>query len=420
MKLALAVVLNAGLLWLLWRWLQPRLREPRLGPWLAPLLGLKVVACAVATVRFTGDPAYYLAWSVELTKQLWAAPAEWLAMLFSDEFHFGGYHLVFHGFSNTLFFIKLLSVLNLAGLGHALLLGLYCSVAGFVGCWELARAAVRVWPATPAGVVPVAFLLWPSVVYWTAGITKESLLVGSGAALTALVVGWLYGGRPLRLRGVVAAAALLALHVEMRFFFAGLLLAALSGLALLQLAERLGLARRWAQVLLLAGLLSGGAWTLGQISPVFSFNKFTSRLIINYHELRRDSQNRPHFEYPNLRPTAASLLAHAPHAVANTLTRPWPWEAATALYLVAGLENVLLLLVLAAAAVAAARGRPGYLPFAVVLVVLTYDVLLAALLGLSTPNLGTLNRYRAALLPYVLLLALQHDGAARWLRKVGF
>ncbi|MEJ7661615.1 MAG: hypothetical protein WKG07_19510 [Hymenobacter sp.] len=37
---------------------------------------------------------------------------------------------------------------------------------------------------------------------------------------------------------------------------------------------------------------------------------------------------------------------------------------------------------------------------------LLYCLLLAAFIGLNTPNLGTLHRYRAALLPWLLLLVL--------------
>jgi hypothetical protein len=419
-KLALAVALNLGLAVLLGQWLRRRLPAPRLGRWLLPLLALKLLACAFASTLIDGDPAYYLSWSRTFTQQFWASPAAWLRTLASDEFHFAGRHLVFHGFSNTLFFIKLLSALNLAAMGNALLLGLYCSLFCFVASWELARVVARIWPETPVGAVLVGFLGWPTVVYWTSGIIKESVLVGSGAALTAVVLGWLYGARPVRAGAILAALGLAVLHFQMRFFFAGLLLAALTGLGLIWLVQRLGGGqRRWPQVLLLAAWLAGGAWLLGQLSPVFSLNKFTSRLIINYHTMQARSAGRPHIAYADLRPTAESLLYHAPQAVAATLSRPWPWEGRQLLYIAAGIENLLLLALVLWSAGAVARGRAGRLPFAVVLVLLTYDVLLAALLGLSMPNLGTLNRYRAALLPYVLLLVLQHEGAARWLRRLG-
>jgi hypothetical protein len=268
--------------------------------------------------------------------------------------------------------------------------------------------------------VLVGFLLWPSVLFWTAGLTKESVLVGSGAAVVALVLQWLYGSEKLRPWQWLALLALSALHFEARFFFAGLLLAALAGLAAIRTGQWLGgLRRRWGQVLLLAMLLAGGGFVVGQVSPVFTMNRFTSRLLTNYRELYAKSAGRPRLEYPDLRPTGESLLAHTPAAIGAALVRPWPWEGGGALYVVAGLENLALLAVLLWSVVQTLRGRPGQLPFALVLVLLLYCVLLAALLGLSSPNLGTLNRYRAALLPYLLWLALQHAGAARWLRRLG-
>lgn len=420
MKLFVALALNAALLVLLWRWLRLRLPEPMLGRWLLPLLALKLAACSLATYFISGDPVFYLNWSRAFTEQLWAAPGAWLRTLVSDEFHFRHWHLVYHGFSNTLFFIKLLSALNLASMGTALLNGLYCSLFCFVGAWELARAAVRAWPATPSGAVLLSFLVWPSVVYWTSGITKESLLVGSGAWVTALVMSWLYGGKRVQMGGLVAALVLAVLHFQMRFFFAGLLLAVLSVLILIRVGQRLGvLRRRWQQVLLLAGLLCGGAWLVGQISPVFSFNKFSSRLLINYHSLRRIAAERPHIELPTLQPTATSIAQNAPRAAVEALCRPWVWESKALPYIAAGLENLLLMALLAWSIIGALRGRTGYLPFSVVLVLLTYDLLLAALLGMSTPNLGTLNRYRTALLPYILLLVCQHGGLAAWLSRAG-
>ena len=53
-----------------------------------------------------------------------------------------------------------------------------------------------------------------------------------------------------------------------------------------------------------------------------------------------------------------------------------------------------------------------------VLALLLYCLVLAGLIGLSTPNLGTLHRYRAVLLPWLLWLLLQHDGARRLLRRL--
>ncbi|AHJ97459.1 hypothetical protein [Hymenobacter swuensis] len=419
-KVLLALSLNAGLLWLLLRWL-PRVRQlPVVGRWVLPTLGLKLVATGLSVLLLSEDAKYFLLWAARLNQQLWLAPGQWLHMLFTDAFVWDSWKLVFHGFSNTLFIIKLLSVLNLASLGNALLNGCYLSLFSFMGSWELIRQLRLRWPAAAPGPGVVAFLLWPTVVYWTSGLTKESLLVGSGALVLALVIQLGYGKSGATGRAVVALFVVSLLHFKMRYFFAVVLFGTLAGLALILVVQRLEGARsRLAQTVLMLLLLTGGGWAASEVSPVFRANKFTSQLQRNYSDLLKSSRYRPHLEYPALQPTTASVIRHAPLAVASTLARPWPWEGGTLLYVIAGLENLGLLLVLLLAVVAVVRQRPGRLPFALVLALLVYCLVLASLLGLTTPNLGTLNRYRVTFLPFLLLLALQNEYAARLLRRFG-
>ncbi|TGE24631.1 hypothetical protein E5K00_05295 [Hymenobacter aquaticus] len=413
-------MLNGLLLGGLVLWGRRQYQVPGLGRWLLPLLALKLVAGAAACYLLSEDGAYYQRWGLALTEQLWERPGKWLQTLAGDYFWHGGASLTFHGYSNSFFLIKLLSGLNLASRGSLLLNGLYLSVFCFVGSWELTAAVARALPATPRGAPLVAFLLWPTVVYWTAGLTKECLLLGSGAWLLALVVRWLYGAEAPRPATLAGAVALAVLQFKMRFFFAALLFAALAGLAVIRLTQHLGGARRrWVQAALFAATLSVGGWGASEISPVFRLNKFTNQLIRINSDLLAGAQARPHIEYEHLAPTVESMLRNAPQAIGSALLRPMPWEDAAPLYVGAGLENLLLLAVLGALGVALWRRQPGQLPFALVLALGFYCLALAALLGLSTPNLGTLSRYRSALLPYLLLLALQHDVAARWLRRIG-
>ncbi|UYZ64326.1 hypothetical protein [Hymenobacter weizhouensis] len=415
------MVLNAVLVLALRRWLRRVRPLPGVGHWVLPTLVLKAAVTALSVVLLSEDARYFLVWSGRMTEQLWQDPGAWLRMLPADEFHHGRWHLVFHGYSNTFFLLKVLSAVNLASAGNALLTAGYLSLANFVAAWELVRQLRRRWPQAPAGAGVVALLLWPTVLYWTSGLTKESLLVASGYVVLALVLRLGYGPAPVR-PGLVLPLLLAAavLHFKMRYFLAIVLLGALAGLGLVRAVQALGVARwRWGQAVVLLGFLAASAWAASEVSPVFRANKFTSQLLRNYSELVASSRGRPHLEYPALAPTAASALQHAPQAAANTLARPWPWEG-RGLYTVAGLENLLLLAVLGVAVVATVRGRPGHLPFALVLALLLYCLVVAALLGLTTPNLGTLNRYRVSFLPFLLLLLLllQNDYAARFLRRL--
>jgi hypothetical protein len=418
-KVALAILLNAALAVLFWHWLRVQLRVPQLGRWVLPMLVLKLLAWVAACWKPSSDAIHMQQFSSTMTRQLWEKPGAWLQAMLGNEFHYSKkLYLIYHGYSNTFFTAKILSVLNLASnstnWGNGLYLSLFCFVAG----WMLTRTVAQVFPQTPAGAVLVGFLAWPMVAYWTAGITKESLVLGSATGLVAIVVQWLYGNKSVSLISIIGFIVLAALQFKMRYFFAALLFAALGGLVLMRLLELLGVTRRWVLVTAFAAVIGAGVWVSSEVTLVFRTNRITLQLLRNYNQLTRESEGKPRIVFAEFRPTTESALRNAPQAAWEALSRPWFWEGG-ALYKVAGLENLALLAVLAVAVVATLRGRAGRLPFAVVVALLFYCVALAVLLGLSTPNLGTLNRYRAALLPFVLWLALQNDYAARVLRRLG-
>ncbi|AMJ65493.1 hypothetical protein [Hymenobacter sp. PAMC 26628] len=424
MSLALALVLNAALLAALLPWLRREWRACG-AVWRAALVaGLlaRLLVGGLRDARPVSDGAYVQHLGELLTAQLWSEPASGLRSLAGDVVQFAGERVVYYGMSNTLFLAKVLALLNLASLASPWLNAVYLSLFSFVGCWQLARTLAKRLPATPAGAGLVGLVLWPSVAYWAAGLNKEAILLGSSAWLLALMINKLYaqvGVAPRPWWGP-AVAGLALLCFKMRYFFAVPLMGGLLGLALVRALQRRGRAqRRGAQMLVLVALLVAGAAVAPEVSVAFRLNKFTSQVVRIYDHDLLVSAGRPHFAYADLRPTAASFLAHTPQAAWNTFTRPWLGESAEPQYVAAGLENGLLLALGALALAALVRGRPGRLPFALAVVLLGYCLLLAALMGLSTPNLGTLGRYRSAMLPFWLLLLLQNDYAAAALRRLG-
>lgn len=355
-------------------------------------------------------------WGEALTAQFWARPGVGWALWQGHELQAGAQVLDMYQWSNTLFVIKLLGLLNFASLGSAALNACYLSFFGFAGCWGLVRTLARLFPAAPMGAGVAAFLLWPSVVWWGSGVTKEALLLGSGTALAVVILNKLYGRPPgnwrARLGGWLLLGLLAWLHVRLRYFFALPLLGCWLALASSTLATRRGwLPAGWCWQLL---ALSGGLAVAGLLvmevggQPV-SQTFVISQLWQNYLHGLVTSVGRPHLVYPALAPTLGSMAEHFPLAALQALARPWLGESVAPLYVVAGLENLLLLGLLLRAAWHVARGRPGKLPAGLVLALLLYCLVLAGLIGLSTPNLGTLHRYRALVLPWVLWLSLQGE-----------
>jgi hypothetical protein len=353
-------------------------------------------------------------WGQALTAQFWARPGAAWALWQGHEIHAGAQVLDSYQWSNTLFTIKILGLLNLASLGSAWLNGFYLSLICFVGCWVLVRTLARLFPAAPVGAGVVAFLLWPSVVWWAAGITKEALLLVSGAALTALVLSKLYGNEPTnrwqRLGSWLLLGFLAWLHLRMRYFFALPLLGCLLALAGTTLATRRGwlpAGWRWQLLALASGLGLAGLLVVAVGGEPVSRGFVTSQLWQNYLHGIATSSGRPHLVLAGLRPTLGSMASYFPLAAFQALARPWLGESAAPLYVLAGFENLLLLCLVATAAWNVVRGRPGRLPAGLVLALLLYCLVLAGLIGLSTPNLGTLHRYRVIMLPWLLWLSLQ-------------
>ncbi len=413
MKILIALLLNGLLLAGLAAWLRAEYRRapPGLRRWLLPALAGRLVA---GLLPHGPDSRCMSFWGEALTAQFWARPGTGWALWQGHELHAGAHMLDMYKWSNTLFIIKLLGLLNFASLGSAALNACYLSFLSFLGCWVLVRTLAWLFPAALVGAGVVAFLLWPSVVWWGSGVTKEALLLGSSAMFTALVLNKLYGSPPgdwcARLGRWLLLGLLAWLHVRLRYFFALPLLGCLLALAGTTLATRRGwlpAGWRWQLLALAGGLAVAGLLVVAvggePVSQVF----VTSQLWQNYLHGLMTSVGRPHLEYPALLPTLGSMARHFLLAALQALARPWLGESAAPLYVVAGLENLLLLWLLLRAAWNVLRGRPGRLPAGLVLALLLYCVVLAGLIGLSTPNLGTLHRYRALALPWLLWLSLQ-------------
>ncbi|MBJ6109490.1 hypothetical protein JAO73_10725 [Hymenobacter sp. BT523] len=424
MKLAIALVLNAALLAVLLPWL--RRQWERAPAWARGLLAWGLAGrLLVGAWRgwHLADDALFISEQAASVTRLLRAGQVWQA-LFTDEVGWRQQVITYYGMSNTLFMAKILGWLNLASLDSGWLNGIYLSLFSFVGCWTLASTCGRLFPRTPPAAAVVAFVAWPTVVFWAAGVAKEPLLLGSGTWLLALYLQLFYGPGSASGRGWAATVAgllvLAYVHFFMRYFFAAPLLGALVGLAVVHLLQRLGGARsRVAQVLVLVAVLAGGAWAATEVSVAFRLNKFTNQTMRIYAHSLEMSAAKAHIEYPDLRPTAESFLRHAPQAALNAFTRPWVGESWQPLYVAAALENLALLGLFATAAYAAWRKRWGHLPFGLVAALAIFCLVLAVLLGLSTPNLGSLNRYRSAVLPYLVYLLLQNDVAALGLRRLG-
>ena len=404
--------LLGGVIYAFWR----RQKAISIKNWFFPALFLKLL-CGLLIGFFYqkyfagGDTFLFQSQSGLLTQYLKESPGAYFGLWFTDTFESETVRkaMVFHTYSNSYFLVLLLSMLNLLTQNQYFLNALYFSLFSFMGAWQLTKTLAFIYPENKYAAM-VAFLFFPSVVFWSAGITKEAIYIGALAWLMSAILNLVFANYTLQLKEVVSAVVASYLLWEIKFYFAAVVFPLLFSYAVLTWARRKYPAApvfRY-QFFLLAGGILLLSLVVAQMHHVFELKFFFYQLTENYNQLLALSQQKPHISYPNLEPTVTSVVLHAPLAVLQATLRPFFWEGDTWFYRIAGLENLIILLLLVGCIVYFLLHPPRHLDV-FVLILLVYIFIVAALIGLTTPNLGSLSRYKTAFLPFLVYLLLQKN-----------
>ncbi|MBX0333147.1 hypothetical protein K3G39_07845 [Pontibacter sp. HSC-14F20] len=303
---------------------------------------------------------------------------------------------------------RLLSVPMLLTNGNYYISSLYLSLFSFAGLCFFVNAIARYFANTAIPAV-VAFLLFPSVVFWSSGVLKESVVLGGMGLLLGSSLYLLFGKSKPLLYLLLAVVGLYLIWLVKYFVAVALVL--LVALALLVrvifYSAKLAHIHWLLKGMALLFLFSGIAWLGTQLNPNLHLEALPDVVYQNYQVSLIASQGKPRIDFPFLEPTYLSFALHSQLAFIGMLFRPFIWEAYNIRTFAAAFENTLLL-VLAFGLLrdlfeaGRIKWRYGYL----LLAVLVYLFAMGVLLAYSMPNLGTLSRYRVVVVPFVVYLLL--------------
>ncbi|HTF21967.1 MAG TPA: hypothetical protein VK658_27995 [Chryseolinea sp.] len=305
----------------------------------------------------------------------------------------------------TLYLLKLASVCNLLTHDNYWITSAYFSFVSFLAAWFLV-AQIRhtipsaYWPAV------VGFLFFPTAVFWSSGLIKESLAM-AGIYLLGGCYLRLWFALPLRVWEIILVPVAAWVVWSLKYYFLGVLVPI--GLASLAVHKLYVMGMRvrnlpmkmliWIVVMLVP--LTLVSW----LHPNFQPERLLSVIVDNYRVFHAVSSPEDVIFYHDLRPEWASLLWNAPKAAFAGLFRPMFWEASTGMQWLVSAENAALLL-LTIAALWNFRGLSRSPYRLLIVTVLIYAVVLATFLALSTPNFGTLSRYRVGFLSALVTVLL--------------
>ena len=306
----------------------------------------------------------------------------------------------------ALFFSKISSILNLVFVNHYYLIGVFVSILSFGGFYYLADILSNSFPKSKNAAV-VAFLFAPSVVLWSSGLIKESIATSSLALIIGTVIANQKLGKGLKVKQWILLIISFYFAWKLKYYYVGVLVPTLIASWLLySVSKKLQSAffhkyRVFTWVLALAV----GIMIISTTQINLQFNYLPEVIKINHDAFVAKSQEGDYIVFNHLDSNWGSILANSPKAVWSGLFRPFFWDINTGFKLISSIENLVLLVLLLWNLPSLRWGMNSednlWLTAGII-----YILALAVFLSLSTPNLGTLTRYKAGfsfLFTYLIL-----------------
>lgn len=325
----------------------------------------------------------------------------------------------FSGENRTLFFVKLVSVLTFLAQGNYWVVSLYFSLFSFAACWWLVSLITRYYPKAKFAAI-LAFLLFPSSVFWSSGIIKES------AAMTMLYV--LLGifitiWQQKKITWIQIAVLLIATWIlwSLKYYYAAVFFpVALSALLtrwFVQERMRPSAVTAYREFVLLLVLLMVFVFIVTFVHPNFYPQRILEVVVENYEAFRDKSDPEKMVHFYDLKPTIGSFLLNAPWALVSGLFRPFVWEASNIFSFMVGAGNLILLgfTVFSLRRFRSLTASPDRL---LLFALIVYCASLCIFLTLSAPNFGTYVRYRVGFFPLFILLISLGLPLERWVKKI--
>jgi hypothetical protein len=303
----------------------------------------------------------------------------------------------------SIFFVAIVSVVNLITGNNYWISSLWFSFFSF---WCSYRLVIKLDSAIPSSrkASRAALLFLPSVFFWTSGIMKESIAFGAVAILAIQFLSVMRGQR-LKWTGYLGIALSAFLLLSLKYYWGAVLIPSMVASVILYWSMARKQYRGW---------IIAGAWFLvfavvcivaSFTHPNFYLERLPGVIVENHDAFVSISRPENLIGYYHLSAGWISILLNSPWALVSGLFRPVILEAGSATSTLAAVEN-LFLLVLVFWKLGSVR-PPLEQNRLIVMTAVGYIVVLCIFLALSTPNFGTLSRYRVGFLPFFVLLVLK-------------
>jgi hypothetical protein len=316
----------------------------------------------------------------------------------------------------SLFFVKFISFFSLITFDNYWLISLYFSFISFAAMWLLVTTIAKQFPESTLAAV-IAFLFFPSIVFWGSGIIKECTALACLAFLSFVFIRRWKNQRVSIVQWLLAVWGLWILW-NLKYYYAAVFIPVVITAYLIHafVGPKLKLQHLRSEFFFWVMIFVVLLFAVSLLHPNFYPQRFLEVVAMNYETFETISAPHDMIHFHDLKATPESMLINAPWALLSGLFRPFLWESGNVLQLFLAIENTLLIILLVTslrALTTAHRSQDRLL----ILSLIIYIVLLCVFVTLSTPNFGTLARYRVGYLPFFAFLVMCNNPLIRRLEK---
>ncbi len=312
----------------------------------------------------------------------------------------------------SLFFVKISGLIALVSGSNYWMMSIIISFFSFLGSWYIFTKTISFFPGSRIASA-VAFLFYPSIVFWSSGLIKESIGL---AALFFLAGVFLTISNKQRVSLWEWVVTILSIWIgwNLKYYWLGVFIpVAVTSALIIMLKRRFQVLAQY-DVAVWLGLFIVVFLIVTSIHPNFYPARFLEVIIQNNQEFMTLTDPVNAIHYRDLNASLSSMVLNSPQAFIAGLFRPFFWEGHNFISYAAGVENFIFLL-LALMALPALKGFFKSRDRLLGLAIGSYSFLLAIFLALSTPNFGTLSRYKIGFLPFlVFLIVYKNPFIVKW------
>ncbi len=405
----LNILFILGISWWIWKQ-EPGIMRKFFWPALAAKLSAGILVGIIYAISYTTSDTFSMfEWALELSLMARTDLVGYFEFLGSSP---EGYFL---GIDRTIFFVKITSLFALLTYDNYWIASLYFSFISFLAAWRLTKI---VWQHIPRlGVsAAIAFLFFPSCVFWASGIIKESLAMAGLFYLASLFLQVWFKHR-ITVVQVLAGVFAIWIVWNLKYYYIGLFIPILLATWFTRkITETRSVNQFSKEVTIWFSIVLLAVFVVSFGHPNFSIHKIADVLASNNEMVLKNSNPDDIIQYYKLT-TGWSIFINAPLALISGLFRPFIWEANTMLKILAAVENLFLLSfsIVAIKSIGNIKNSPNRV---LIMAILTYCLVLCLLLSISSPNFGTLVRYRIGFLPFLVMLLASQRSVIKPLAKL--